>query len=325
MNEANGGRLRIDIHCHLIPLDKKSGSIVSDKVRNGYVFRLMKMWYGGRSGGDAAFDAKMESLLAAWIRESEMADRAVALAMDGVYDSRGRLDEAATHAYVPNDYIFEAAKRNEEILIGASVNPARADAIEELERARAAGAVLIKLVPNSQGCDLSDKKYIPYFRKLAELRLPLLSHTGYEHCIPSVDQMYGDPQLLRTALDEGATVIAGHCGCSGHGHPVEFFGRFVKMAEKHKNLYADVSALTSLSRFGYAPKIARETALHDRLLQGTDFPVLPMPFLFAGRLGAADLKRVYNSRNMFDRDARAKLAMGFPEEMLFRASNILPL
>ena len=223
MTENNGrnegaakseSRLRIDVHCHLMPLDRAGGCVVSDRVRNGYVFRLMRLWYGRGTGDDAEFDRKMEELLASQVRESEMTDRAVALAMDGVYDSSGRLDIAATHVYVPNDHIIEVSKRHREILIGASVNPDRADAIDELERVKAAGAVLIKLVPNSQGCDLSDRRHIPYFKKLVELNLPLLSHTGYEHCIPSVDQMLGDPRLFQNALDEGVKVIAGHCGCS---------------------------------------------------------------------------------------------------------------
>lgn len=317
-------KMVIDIHCHLDPFSQDGGCKISRKTANNYVFVVMKAWYGYWKRGEAGnFSRRMEELLAGQVRTSETTDLAVALAMDGVYDSAGRLNLDATHFYIPNDHMFDVVARHDELLAGASVNPCRADALDELDRVKQLGAVLIKLVPNIQGCDLSDKKYIPYFRKLAELKLPLLTHTGYEHCIPSVDQMYGNPARLETALAEGATVIAGHCGCSGHGHPVEFFGELVKMAEKYENLYADLSAISSISRFGYVSRILSETVIHDRLMQATDFPVYPMPFLFAHKIGPSAIKKIYSNKNIFDIDVRAKLALGFSEDILYRAAHVL--
>jgi uncharacterized protein len=40
-----------------------------------------------------------------------------------------------------------------------------------------------------------------------------LSHVGYEFSLIGKDQLLGDPDRIRLALDEGVTVIAVH-GCS---------------------------------------------------------------------------------------------------------------
>ena len=41
---------------------------------------------------------------------------------------------------------------------------------------------------------------------MAELKLPLLSHTGYEHALKAIDQALGDPK--RMALPLACTAIS---------------------------------------------------------------------------------------------------------------------
>ena len=76
-----------------------------------------------------------------------------------------------------------------------------------------AGAVLVKVLPNAQQFNPADPRYKPFYRALAERNLPFLSHVGYEFSLIGKDQSLGDPDRLRLALDEGATVIAAHA-CS---------------------------------------------------------------------------------------------------------------
>src|SRR5207248_1320227 len=150
------------------------------------------------------------------IQSSQHVGRAVLLVMDGVYDSAGNLDQQATEFLISNDYVLKLAKSYpQEIWAGVSVNPKRRDAIDELHRCAEAGAKLVKWLPNAQQFDPADKRYIPFYRELVRLRIPLLSHVGYEFSLIGTDQSAGDPNKLRVPLDEGVTVIAAH-GCS-HG------------------------------------------------------------------------------------------------------------
>lgn len=83
--------------------------------------------------------------------------------------------------YVPNDYVFDLVKEHpNNFLPSCSVHPYRKDAIEELERCHAAGARLIKWLPNSMGIDPSSDLCEPYYRKVAELGMIILSHCGEE-------------------------------------------------------------------------------------------------------------------------------------------------
>ncbi|NIO11756.1 MAG: amidohydrolase family protein, partial [Deltaproteobacteria bacterium] len=108
-----------------------------------------------------------------------------------------------------NDYVLNTIKTYpNEFLAGVSINPQRRDALEELHRCAEAGATLVKILPNTQQFDPANQEYKPFYRALAQLQIPLLSHVGYEFSLLARDQTLGDPHRLRVALDEGATVIA---------------------------------------------------------------------------------------------------------------------
>lgn len=314
----------IDAHCHIVALGPASGAILHRRTKNHYIYRSMLVAQGYIGGiTDDEFDRRYVRRLARMLAESETTEMAVVLAIDGIYDSRGRLDDARTQVYVPNDYVSRIAGGHDDFLFGASVNPARADALDELERVAQMGAALVKWVPNSQDFDPASRRFDKFYSRMADLGLPLLSHTGYEHCIPATDQMYGDPARLERALDAGVTVIAGHAGCSGHLHPVEFFDGYLRMLERHPNLYGDLSALCGLSRFGYIRRMLRKPGFFDRHIQATDYPVPPWPFLFAGRLAPREIVRLMRIGNIFDRDVYTKQALGVPESTLYVAGDVL--
>jgi len=313
----------VDVHCHLLAVGPASGGFMSEKARRNVAIRTLFLWYGHRRGRDDEFDRRIARLLTRYLDESLTTDYAVALALDGVYGRNGHLDESRTHEYVPNDYVHRLVQGHEKLLFGPSVNPARADALDELDRVKELGAALVKWVPPSQDIDPADTRHLPFYRKLARLGLPLLSHTGYEHCVPVTDQMYGDPQRLRPALDEGVTVIAAHAGASGHFHPVEFFGGYIDMLDEYPNLYGDLSALANFSRFGYVRRMVKTPGFPERHMQATDYPVTPIPALFAGQLPPGEIVRLSRIRNFFDRDVETKLALGFPRSILYTAARIL--
>ncbi len=323
--EQSGGRTPvIDVHCHIVALGPSSGAILSRRTKNNYIYRSMLIAQGYTGAiSDDEFDRRYVRRLARALGESKTTDRAVVLALDGVYDRAGALDETRTHVYVPNDYVYDVASRHDDFIFGASVNPLRADALDELDKVAAQGAALIKWVPNSQNFDPAAPRLKKFYEKMAALDIPLLSHTGYEHCIPTADQMYGDPARLVQALDAGVTVIAAHAGCSGHLHPVEFFDNYVAMLDRHPNLYGDLSAFCNLSRFGYIRKMLDIPGFFDRHLQATDYPVPPWPFLFPHMIPPAGIIRLMRVKNIFDRDIYTKKALGIPESTCRTAASIL--
>src|SRR3989475_12355093 len=170
---------------------------------------------------------------------------------------------------------------------GVSINPQRRDAIEELDRCVEAGAKLVKVLPNTQGFDPGNRKYIPFYRRLARHKIPFLSHVGYEIVLTGQDQSAGDPNTLRVPVEEGVTVIAAH-GCSNGLVAYEpYYPTLLDLVRRYANFFADVSALTLPNRFGMLWRLQRHPEVHARLLFGTDYPlsVFFLPCLGGGGVG----------------------------------------
>jgi predicted TIM-barrel fold metal-dependent hydrolase len=248
------------------------------------------------------------------LRRSQHVRKAVLLGMDGVYSANGLLDAEKTEFLVGNDYVLSlAGSHPHEFLPGVSINPQRRDAVAELERCAEAGAVLVKVLPNTQGFDPCNRRYIPFYRKLAQLRIPLLCHVGYEFTLPGRDQSAGDPDKLRPALDEGVTVIAAH-GCSSGLFVYErYIPTFLNLVRLYANFFSDVSALTLPNRFGMLLRLRRYPETHGRLLFGTDYPHLVFRWPCRGPGGGWSLRDAVQTDNRFDRQFRflAHLGVGF--------------
>ncbi len=292
----------IDCHAHLAAFrTADNGCYISPKMLRSPLFRFL-LWKHGLDSDDATrSNQKYVDDLLAELRLSKYAEKAVLLGMDGVYDSNGRLDLESTDFLVGNDYVLALARSYpNEFLAGVSINPQRRDAINELERCVEAGAKLVKVLPNTQGFDPANRQYIPFYRKLAQHRVPFLSHVGYEFSLIGKDQSAGDPRKLRVPLDEGVTVIAAH-GCSnGLIFSEPYYQTFLDLVSRYKNFYADVSALTQPNRFGMLFRLRRHPEVHDRLLFGTDYP-LPVFYLPT---------KTFRTNNRFDRQYLVLKALG---------------
>ncbi len=290
-----------DCHVHLAALpDGANHCYISPRMMRSPLFRFLLWKFGYDIKKPAQTNARYIEDLLAELRASRYVGRVVLLAMDGVYDASGKLDPQATEFLVSNDYVLEVARAHpEEFLAGVSINPQRADAADEV--ARCAGAALVKALPNSQQFDPGDRRYIPFYRALAQHRLPLLSHVGYEFSLIGKDQSAGDPAKLRVALDEGTTVIAAH-GCScGLMFWEKFLGTFLDLVKTYRNFYADISALTLTNRLGMLLKLRRHPEVFDRLLFGTDYPLPVLHVACWGRVGLGALGEMISTKNRFDR------------------------
>jgi predicted TIM-barrel fold metal-dependent hydrolase len=266
----------IDCHVHLAALrTTDNGCYISSRLLNSPLFRFLR-WRHRLPVEDAARSNQqyVEDLLSE-LRRAKYVEKAVLLGMDGVYETNGALDAEKTEFLVGNDYVLDLARSYPcEFLAGVSINPQRRDAVEELERCAAAGAALVKVLPNTQGFDPGDRRYLPFYRKMAELKIPLLSHVGYEFTLIGQDQSAGDPGKLRPALDEGVTVIAAH-GCSSGLFLYErYLPTFLSLVRLYENFFSDVSALTLPNRFGMLLRLRHHPETHGRLLFGTDYPHL---------------------------------------------------
>ena len=315
----------IDLHVHAISFDNgATGCRVSETLHRRPSIRLLKWLHGigQRLRGAAAEKALGET----YRRESAApgtVDHAVLLAFDAVYDAQGRRDEHRTHLYVPNEYVEALARADTRFLSGASVHPDRPDALDELDRCAAAGAVLIKWLPNTQGINPALPRHRPFFRRLAALGLPLLSHTGMEYSLTPLVQSWGDPTLLRPALDEGVTVIAAHGGGADFCTRGRYYRPFLELLRTYPNLYADTAALTLPPRSPYLLRLLREEGVMERLVHGSDFPLPTTPWSFLGRLPFREARRLHQIPYALVRDMAIKRALGLDEAVFTRAAALL--
>ncbi|MBE0541107.1 MAG: amidohydrolase family protein [Verrucomicrobia bacterium] len=248
----------------------------------------------------------------------------VILAQDEVHEDDGRIMEGAGSFYVPNDYVLALARKHSEFLPAVSIHPARPDALEELERCLAGGAVMMKCLPNCQNINCNDRRYKRFWERMAEAKLPLLAHTGDEHTLPVVRREFADPRILTLPLECGVTVIAAHCGTKSGVFTPEFFHEFAELTRRFPNLYGDTSAFNVPIRGRHIPQCLREP-LASRIVHGSDFPV-PVHGHFAwlnGFVKWKDFRRWERHPNILERDYQLKRAMGFSKESFFRIESLL--
>jgi hypothetical protein len=317
--------MRIDMHVHM----------VGNGVGGSGGWLRLKGWHRWLAGfmlrqlgvPASALEGDLESIyadhLAKLVRNSSM-DAVVLLAHERVHDPDGMPRNDLGSMFVPNDVVLGFAKTFPEFLPGVSIHPARRDALEELERCLADGAVLMKCLPNCQNIDFSDRRYRAFLERMAEARLPLLAHTGGEHTVPVINAALADPKLLRFPLECGVTVIAAHCATSSGGFDRDYFDDWVEMLREFPNLYGDISAMVSLNRCGHLRDCLR-AEIAPRILHGSDFPVpvLGHRMWLQGWIDRAAFRRCQRIANPLDRDWEFKRALGFSDEIATRPAGLL--
>jgi len=319
----------IDMHCHVAGIGAGgSGCFLSKALARSWKTVFYFRAFGvSKAELQREGDSLLLRRLSVRLAGSSRVQAAVVLALDGVVDSSGVLDRERTELYIPNDYLATHCRHYDNLLYGASVNPLRRDALERLDAAAGDGAVLIKWLPSIQGTDPADPKLVPFYQRLAALKLPLLCHTGNEESFSRADNSLADPVRLRLALENGVTVIAAHCASNGKNNGEHNFARLLPLFAEFPNLYADISALTLVNRLGHLQRVLRHTELHDRLLYGSDMPLpatgIATPWLQLFSLGPGKARRLAAIANPWDRDVALNLALGMPEQVLFRARNVL--
>jgi predicted TIM-barrel fold metal-dependent hydrolase len=314
------------MHCHVAGIGKGSGCFVSPSLQKNWRFNVYLRSFGvsrdeiAKNGDSLVADRISESLA-----ESKFVSKAVLLALDGVIGPDGQLDTNRTEVYIPNEYVADIVARHTNFLFGASVNPYRPDALERLEWAKAHGAVLVKWLPPIMEINPDDPKLVPFYKKLVELHLPLLSHTGREQSFSKADDSFGDPEKLRLPLSVGVTVVAAHAGASEEYHGERGSQRLARMMREYPNLNADISALTQFNKPGALRDALTMPEFSGRLVYGTDFPLINTPLVspwFSLRLSLRQKLLISRTKNPWDRDVLMKHDLGVPAEAFARSAEM---
>lgn len=320
--------MRTDLHVHLAGVGTgESGCWLSPSFTARWSFRILRRWYGITAAQmRESVDQEWAEAVARRVRESTELDRAVALGFDGVYGPDGELDRERTQMLIPPAWVFAACRRHPELLPGPSVNPLRRDALERLEECIEGGAVLLKWLPPAMGIDPSSPRLRPFYRRMADAGLPLLSHSGgSERTFAEVAPELKDLRLLRLPLEMGVPVVCAHSGVPVHlSRDPDQLPLLRGMLREFPHLWVDNSGMSNPSRCFHLPRLARDPEIVERTLYGSDFPVPSHAVYYPHRLGPRGVWRVERTRNYFDRDVALKRALGYPDATLTRAAEVLP-
>ena len=164
---------------------------------------------------------------------------------------------------VVNDYAIETNRPEELIWSFGSVHPFAPDAIEELERLKAAGVRGIKFQPAFQQFYADDPKVFPVYRKAAQLGFVTVFHSGLDL---GFREVFVSPQSIAAILPQfgGAPVVAAH------------FGGYMQWEDTlqyllAENVYLDTSYSYGRMPFPMAVQLV-EAFGADRILFGSDSP-----------------------------------------------------
>ncbi len=310
----------VDIHMHLL----------SSRARfDRFYDRLAIRFFGRKLGADPAaliadpYRAYCDTLLHR-LEESRYLAKAVLFGVDAKVDEQGNeLHRDPTVCATNEDLLALYRRAPDRIVPFMSVNPLRPDALERVERYAEEGCRGVKFLQNYWGIDTREKRFEPFFRKLADLGLPLIVHIGSESSVRSHPENEG-LEMLEGPLRAGVTTIAAHVGLEySPRHPIQalsknpkHFGahyhRLLKMLKEHETLYADISAILTPVRARALPHLAAQEQIHGKLLFGTDFPVPFTTVLTTHDLPWRRRRELARIENPFDRYVETVLEY-FPE------------
>ena len=281
----------VDYHTHIVGLGTdNSGAFVSPNTKSWLSLERWKfLIYASASGvkNIEQFDQEYITRLLRLVRGIDRRGKYHILAFDKYYNSDRSVDLRKTSFYVPNEYVFHVAQQSPDIFQPViSVHPYRPDALAELEKWARRGAKFVKWLPNAMGIDPSSSLAEPFYRKMKEHGMILLSHTGEEQAVEAQeDQRLGNPLLLRQALNHGVRVIMAHSGSLGSCDDLDdagpkklsCFDLTMRMMDEQKYdqlLFTEISALLQFNRMpGPISTLLKRQDLHPRIVNGSDYPL----------------------------------------------------
>ena len=280
----------IDFHVHAIALGTSvHDAFVNPKVHSGLnPERLKFLIYASASGikdletADQEYLARLSRLARAQKRHGKYR----LLAFDKHYNPDGSVNLDKTSMYVPNQYVVDLARQHPEIFRPViSIHPYRADALEQLDKWALVGVKYIKWLPNAMGMDPASQSVEPFYRKMKQHNMILLTHAGEEQAVEAQeDQRLGNPLKLRKPLNMGVRVVIAHAASLGAcedyengGDPRSCFDLFLRLMDDPNYLglaFGEISAMLQFNRMPvpFSTLLERQD-LHPRLVNGSDYPL----------------------------------------------------
>jgi predicted TIM-barrel fold metal-dependent hydrolase len=289
-----------DCHAHIAGTgDSGSGIVVSEEMQSllhplQYAQRLFFLNAGCAHDAPGRVDQSYVERLHNLIEGMRPGFKMMLFAFDWAHDESGTALPKRSAFYVPNDYARDFARHYpQQFEWVASIHPYRSDAIRALEKAKAEGARAVKWLPPAMGIDPGAERCDAFYRAMARLNLPLITHAGEEKAVHGAGRPeLGNPLRLRRALDAGVRVVIAHCASIGEdadldrgGRSVPSFELFTRMMADpayRDHLFADISAITQRNRsLAVVRTIIERDDWHPRLLNGSDYPLPGVMPLFA--------------------------------------------
>lgn len=321
--------MSIDMHCHHFTF--KKGGYIHPKFMNSKRIRMylagigLISWREALRGNIPAPERIDELYCARLISQTAESplDHVVALAFDGIYDSKGELDKDRTIKYVSNDAVLDLMRDCPKFLLGASVNPTRRDWKDELDKCLESGAVLMKWLPSVMDFDPADPRILPFYERLRETGTPILMHIGFELALPAKNAYYANIDRLETVLQSGVTVIAAHC-CGGWPMPLlDVAGlwelpRMRRLVHKYQNLFFDIAGMTAPHRKPRLMNALADPVISTRIVYATDYPITLQTWAFRKQT-----RGIVLPDNYYAKDIAIKVGCGLTEDMLERGYDVI--
>ncbi len=277
-----------DSHVHVVGTgDGESGIWFNPNMDSWAhpILKIQKYFYeNGACATDTSIDFSTMQRLIDLSASMPTGCKSLLFAFDWFHDENGKPNRKNTIFYIPNAYAKKlASEHSQHFEWVASIHPYRADAVDALTQAKAEGARAIKWLPPGMGIDPASPKCDAFYRKAADLNIPIISHTGRENAVQGGNQNYGNPLRLRRALDQGIRVIMAHCASDGkdddldHGNKrinsLDLFARLMDTPDYQSLVFGEISALTLVNHAWAIKPILERTDWHSRLINGSDYPL----------------------------------------------------
>ena len=218
-----------DCHAHLVGVgDSTDGAYANPRTKNPlfvsqFVQRIFYMNAACANHTAGKIDSSYVERLRILLDAMPPGAKVMLLAFAALHNEKGEVDWYRTTFHTPNSYARDlAAAFPDRFEWIASIHPYRRDSVAELRRAKQDGARAVKWLPSAMGIDPASKQCDPFYSALAELNLPLITHAGHEAAVDvGPGQAFGNPLLLRRALDHGVRVVIAHCASLGKDRDID--------------------------------------------------------------------------------------------------------
>ena len=278
-----------DSHLHITGVgDNANSGVWFNPVMDSYfhpILNIQKRFYmNGGCALEGDVDLSYVKRLVQISAEMPAGYKSMLFAFDWFRDAQGKPLKEHSIFHISNEYVKKIASEHSQYFEWvASIHPYRTDAIDALEQAKAQGARAIKWLPSGMGIDPASPKCDAFYKKAAQLKLPIITHTGRESAVQGGDQAHGNPLRMRRALDQGVHVILAHCASDGHDEDldngnkrvksIDLFTRIMDTPDYKSLVFGEISALTLINHAWAIKPILERTDWHNRLLNGSDYPL----------------------------------------------------